>query len=226
VSRTAASLQKLDLSHLTPDDLRNVASLGAYWDTLGWVYAQSGNTEKLKTASRYTYAAWLLTLDGVAGNHLAQIYERLGQKEQAIHAYALALAAPRPDPDTRARLTLLLGGNAQIDELVQKARPELEALHSFSLKGLVKSNVAADFLILLSPEGTDGRSTKVESVKFVSGSASLRRFEEPLKSIDYGAMFPDGSPVKIIRQGKLSCPAGTGDCTFTLIPAGDMRASN
>jgi tetratricopeptide (TPR) repeat protein/transglutaminase-like putative cysteine protease len=226
VSTTAASLRKLDLRHVAPDDLRDVASLGAYWDTLGWVYAQSGDPEKLKTASRYINAAWLLTLDGEAGDHLARIHERLGEKEQAIRAYALALAAPHSDPDTRARLTLLLGGNAQIDDLVHKARPEFNALHSFSLKGLAKNNVAADFLILLSPEGTDGGSTKVESVKFVSGSESLRALEVRVKSFDYGAMFPDASPVKIVRRGTLSCAAGTGNCIFTLIPAGDVPASN
>ena len=226
VSTTAASLQKLDLSHLTSDDLHNVASLGSYWDTLGWVYAQSGDPEKLQTAIRYIRAAWLLTLDGEAGDHLARIFERLGRKKQAIQAYALALAAPRSDPETRARLTLLLGGNAPIDDLVRKARPEFDALHSFTTKGLAKNNAAADFLILFSPEGKDGESTKVESVKFVSGGGSLHHFEEQLRSIDYGAMFPDGSAMKIVRRGTLSCSAGTGNCIFTLIPAAEAHASN
>jgi tetratricopeptide (TPR) repeat protein/transglutaminase-like putative cysteine protease len=226
VSAAAASLQNFDLLHLTPADLRTVANLGAYWDTLGWVYVQSGDPEKLQKARRYINAAWLLNLDGEAGDHLAQIYERLGQKERATHAYTLALAAPHSDPDARARLTLLLGGNAQIDDLVNQARSEFQALHSFSLKGLPQDNVAADFLILLSPEGTDGGSTKVESVKFMSGNESLRPFAERLKSFNYGAMFPDASPVKLVRRGTLSCSAKTGDCTFTLIPASDVQASN
>jgi tetratricopeptide (TPR) repeat protein/transglutaminase-like putative cysteine protease len=226
VAAAAASLEKLELSRLTPADLRNVASLGAYWDTLGWVYVQTGVPEMLQKASRYIKSAWLLNLNGEAGDHLAQLYEKLGPKERAAHAYALALAAPHSDPDTRARLTLLLGGNAQIDGLVNKARPEFEALHSFSLKGLSKENAAADFLVLLSPEGPDGAATRVESVKFVSGNESLRPFAERLRSLDYGAMFPDASPVKVVRRGTLSCSAGAGDCLFTLIPASDVRASN
>lgn len=226
VSTTTANLQKLDLSHVTPADLHTVASLGAYWDTLGWVYVQSGDAEKLQRAVRYINAAWLLNLDGEAGDHLAQIYERLGQKERAVHAYALALAAPHSDLDTRARLTLLLGGNAQIDDLVAKARADFDALHSFSLKGSPKENVAADFLILLSPEGADGRSTTVEAVKFVSGSESLRPFAKRLESLDYGAMFPDSLPVRIVRRGTLSCSAPPTDCIFTLIPGGDVRAPN
>ena len=37
ISATAANLRNIDLS-ISLDHLNEVASIGAYWDTLGWVY--------------------------------------------------------------------------------------------------------------------------------------------------------------------------------------------
>ncbi|HYA34843.1 MAG TPA: tetratricopeptide repeat protein, partial [Candidatus Binataceae bacterium] len=122
VSATSATLRNIDLAHITQEQLDEVESIGAYWDTLGWVYVQKGDLQK---GSAYINAAWQLDQHGEIGDHLAQIYEKLGQKDRAIHAYALALAAPHSVPETRARLMLLLGGNSGIDDLVKKGRPEL-----------------------------------------------------------------------------------------------------
>jgi tetratricopeptide (TPR) repeat protein len=223
VSATAANLRNIDLKSLTPQQLGQVTAIGAFWDTLGWVYFQKGDLQK---ASRYITAGWLLDQHGEVGDHLAQIYDKLGDKDRAIHAYALALAAPHSVPETRARLTLLLKGNAGIDDLVNKARPELVSARSFVLKGLSKEDATADFLILLSPAGADGSSVKIEAVKFLSGSDALQSFVDQLRSLDYHTVFPDASPVKLVRRGTLSCSAKTGDCTFTLARPEDVRAVN
>jgi len=223
VSSTAAALRNIDLKNLTLDQFGQVTSIGAYWDTLGWVYFRKGDLQK---AARYIGAGWALDQHGEVGDHLAQIYEKLGDKDRAAHTYALALAAPHSVPETRARLTLLLGGNAGIDDLVKKARPEMASTRSFPLKGLSKEDAAADFLVLLSPEGADGIAAKVEAVKFVSGTETLRPFEDKLSSLDYGTVFPDASPIKLVRRGTLSCSAKTGDCTFTLILPEDVHAVN
>jgi tetratricopeptide (TPR) repeat protein/transglutaminase-like putative cysteine protease len=223
VSSTAAALRNISLKNLTLDRLTQVTSIGAYWDTLGWVYFRKGDLQK---AARYISAGWMLEQHGEVGDHLAQIYEKLGEKDRAAHTYALALAAPHSVPETRARLTLLLGGNAGIDDLVKKARPDLVSMRSFPLKGLSKEDAAADFLILFSPDGADGTAVKVEAVKFVSGDETLRPFEEKLSSLDYGTVFPDASPIKLVRRGTLSCSAKTGDCTFTLILPEDVHAVN
>jgi hypothetical protein len=39
-------------------------------------------------------------------------------------------------------------------------------------------------------------------------------------------MFPDPSPIRLIRRGTLACSASTGDCTFTLIRPEDVRSVN
>src|SRR6201993_2134832 len=119
VSTTAASLRNMELSNLSLDNLNAVTSISAYWDTLGWVYFQKGDNAK---AEDFVRASWLLNQHGEVGDHLAQIYQKQGEKDRAIHMFALALAAPHSVPETRARLVILLGGNAGIDERVKQAQ--------------------------------------------------------------------------------------------------------
>ena len=220
IADASENLRSVDLAHLTDAALGQMEEIASYWDTLGWIYFQTGDLDR---AMRYIGAAWKLSEDGEAGGHLAQIYEKSGDKERAIHACALALAAPHSLPDTRARLTLLLKGNAQIDDLVNRAKPELEALRTIPAGKLLAEDARADFFILLSPGETKAR---VDAVKFISGSEALRPLSDRLRSLDYGAVFPDASPTKLIRRGTLSCSREAGDCRFVLLPAEDVRSAN
>ncbi len=219
ITATEADLQKIDISHLTPEHLNDVANLGAYWDTLGWVYFRKVD---LTSAERYVRAAWMLDQSGEIGDHLAQIDEQLGQKARAIHEYALALAAPGSLLETRAKLILLLGGNTQIDTLVEQAGPDLAALRRIPAGKLDAEDVQADFLILLSP---GEKSARAEDVRFIGGSDRLMPFSERLRSLDYGAVFPNRTPVKLVRRATLACAAKTGDCTLTLIRPEDLAAA-
>ncbi|MGH9745037.1 MAG: DUF3857 domain-containing protein [Candidatus Acidiferrales bacterium] len=220
VSATAASLRNIALANLSLDNLNAVARIGAYWDTLGWVYFQKGDEAK---ALEFVQASWLLNQHGEVGDHLAQIYEKKGDKQRAIHMFALAIAAPHSVPETRARLVILLGGNTGVDSLVDAARPEHVSLRQFAAGKLLKEDAQADFLVLLSP---GGKSAKVDGVHFVSGSEKLRPFAAKLRELDYGQTFPDASPVKLVRRGTLACSATSGDCKFTLIRPEDVRSVN
>src|ERR1700751_4090632 len=220
VSTTAASLRNIELSNLSLDNLNAVASIGAYWDTLGWVFFQKGDDAK---ALDFIQASWLLNQDGEVGDHLAQIYQKQGEKDRAIHMFALALAAPHSVPETRARLVILLGGNAGIDERVKQAQAELASIRTLRAGKLLKEDAQADFFVLLSP---GGKNAKVDAVKFISGSEKLRPFAAKLRDLDYGSMFPDAAPVKLVRRGTLACSASTGDCVFTVIRPEDVRSAN
>ncbi|MGA8011081.1 MAG: DUF3857 domain-containing protein [Candidatus Acidiferrales bacterium] len=220
VRTTVAALGRIDLQHVTPGQLRLVTSIAASWDTLGWVHFQKGD---LDVAERYIRAAWLLDQNGEMGDHLAQIYEKRGEKGRAIEAYALALAAPHSIPETRARLTLLLGGNSQIDDLVNKALPKLVALRTIPAGKLLEESTSSDFFIALSP---GEKTAHVDSVRFISGSEKLRPLADRLRWLDYGEMFPDASAVKLVRRATLSCPAKNGDCVLILTRAEDARATD
>jgi tetratricopeptide (TPR) repeat protein len=223
VSATAADLAKIDLPHLTAEQAREVSSMGIYWDTLGWAYFQRAD---LDSAERYIRAAWLLDQHGEIADHLAQIYQKRGNKDEAIRTYAIALATPHPNPDTRARLTLLLGGNSKINELVNQAKPTLSALRTLPAGKLLKENAQADFMVLFSPGKAPPHSAHVESVRFLGGNEKLRAFEGRLPSLDYGPMFPNASPVKLVRRGTLSCSAATSECSFILLTPDDVSIGN
>ncbi len=224
IKAACAELAKANVMQFTAEDFAQVSGIGDYWDTLGWIYFQRGDFRK---AQRYVRAAWLLNQRGEVGDHLAQICEKLGEKDAAVHQYAMALAAPHPVPETRARLMLMLGGNAQIDDLVKKARPELEKERMFEVNQATKEDVSADFLILMSPDGAEGQATKIEAVEFVSGSESLRGATGQVKKIDWGTVFPDGSAVNLLRRGTLSCSPAAPKCRFTLsVPEEALKKGN
>ncbi|MGH9714037.1 MAG: DUF3857 domain-containing protein [Candidatus Acidiferrales bacterium] len=220
---TAANLRNVELAHLTLDDLNEVQAIGAYWDTLGWVYFQRGDLDR---AERYIRAAWLLNQHGEVADHLARVLEKRGQKDQAIRTYAMALVAIHSVPETRSRLDGLLGADAKtthIEKLVSRAHDDLSSLRTFPVGKLVSEKAEADFLVLLSPGEKDA---KVDAVQFVSGSEKLRPYAGALRSIHFAGMFPDSSPIRLVRRGTLSCSAATGQCVFVLLLPEDVRTVN
>jgi len=216
VSSTAAALRNLSLDRLTQQDLPLVSSLIAYWDTLGWVHFSEGDLDK---AEKYVAAAWGLGHHGEVGDHLAQIYEKRGDKDDALRTYALSMSGLRPTPETRARLASLAGGDAKADAAVAHYKEELQHLSTVDV-GKATQNGNADFFILLS--GGAKSIARVDAVKFVAGDEKLKSYTEALRTADYHLTFPDDTPVKILRRGTLSCSLATGKCDFVLILPDDV----
>ena len=224
VAATSADLRNIAIERLQPDDLRRTAALSSYWDTLGWVHFQRGD---FAGAEKYIEAAWRLDYHGEVVDHLGQIYEKMGKKQDAITSYALGLAAAHPALETRSRLATLAGGESAVDALVSKAGIELQHLKSFPIgKTLLKgSNGAkqageANFFLVLGP------GPRVEAVRFIHGSENLRPLGELLRGLDFGRVFPDQTPTKLIRRGTLTCKAGDSECTFELEPAESVTSLN
>jgi tetratricopeptide (TPR) repeat protein len=218
VSATAAALRNLSLDRLTPQDLPLVPSLIAYWDTLGWVHFAEGHLDQ---AEKYVSAAWGLGHHGEVGDHLGQIYEKRGDKDKAVHFYALSMSGLRPTSETRVRLAALVGGAAKVDETVAKYKDELQKVRTIDLGKVAKATGNADFFVLLSRGA--GSAATVESVKFVNGDEKLKSFSEALRTADYHVTFPDDTPVKVLRRGVLSCSTLTGNCMFVLMLPDDVR---
>ena len=216
VSATAAALRNLSLDRLTQQDIPLVSSLVAYWDTLGWVHFAEGDFDK---AEKYVSAAWGLGHHGEVGDHLGQIYEKRGEKDQALRTYALSMNGLRPTPETRGRLASLAGGDTKADAAVARYKDDLQHQLTVDL-GKATQTGNADFFILLS--GGAGSTSKVDAVKFVSGDEKLKSFTEALRTADYHLTFPDATPVKILRRGTLSCQM-PNKCEFVLTLPDDVR---
>jgi hypothetical protein len=69
------------------------------------------------------------------------------------------------------------------------------------------------------------KSASVEAVKFISGSPDLRPLAEKLRTLDFGPVFPDALPSKVVRRGTLTCTTA-GACAFTLAPPETVRSLN
>jgi len=217
VSATAAALRNVSLDRISRNDLLLVPSLIAYWDTLGWVEFSEGNLDK---AEKYVAAAWTLGHHGEVGDHLGQIYEKRGDKEHALRAYALSLNGLRPTPETRGRLASVAGGEMKADAAVTKYKDELERLNTVDI-GKATQTGNADFFVLL--DGGAGEVAKVDAVKFVSGDEKLKSYTDALRKGDYHLTFPDDTPVKVLRRGTLSCSIATGKCQFIMLLPDDVR---
>ncbi len=216
VASTAAASRNISLAQLRPQDPSIMIGLAAYWDTLGWVYFAQGELSK---AEKYVRAAWSLGERPDVGDHLAQIYEKQGDKDRAIQAYALALNGVRPDPETRSRMALLLGSDKKVDAIVKQYAPAYGQSRTLTIANPTKAAGTADFFVLLAP------GPKVEDAKLVSGDEKLASFAEALKGAKFDFTFPDDVPAKILRRGKLTCTA-SAPCTFALYLPEDVRSTH
>lgn len=213
VTSVANSLRNVEAANLTIDDLRNVASLAAYWDTLGWVYYQKGD---LDTAEKYLKAAWMLQQHSEVGHHVGAVAEKRGNKAEAIRLYAQGAVAERTVPEARESL-LKLTSAAAIEKLLATAKTELPAYNKIDLPPLgpeVKSPVEAEFYLVFTPDAS--RNAQVSEVKFIKGAESLKTAVEKLKTVKYQLVFPDASPTKIVRRAMVACPKA-GPCTLTFV---------
>ena len=206
------------------DELGAVESIGAYWDTLGWVYFQRGD---LDSAEKYIRAAWRLNGHGEVADHLAQIEAKRGNKDAAEKLYAGAIAAPHSVPESRGRLAALLGvdeKDKKIDEMAAAAQKQIEADQQLPAGSIAKKDASANFFLLVSP-ANDGHG-QVTAAKFRTGSEGLRLASAQLHGLDLGPTFPDGTPTVLIRSAILACHASTDACSIVLANPEDVRTVN
>lgn len=214
VTTIAAGLRNLEAANITIEDLQNVSSLAAYWDTLGWVYFQKGDFD---SAEKYIKASWMIQQHSEVGHHIGAVAEKRGRKDEAIRLYAQGAVADRVRPEARESLLKLVKPDT-VETLLQAAKKELPAYQTLSLAQLLpdlKAPVEAEFYLIITPDAN--RNAQVFDVKFIKGDESLKPLASQLKSIKYQLVFPDASPTKIVRRGTLSCAAKPGACTFRMI---------
>lgn len=214
VTTSANRLRNLDPGNLKLEDLIEVESLAAYWDTLGWIYFQQGEIEK---AEKYIRASWMLQQDGDVGYNMGQIAEELGKKEEAIRYYAQSTALLDSDSDAAESLQRLASKGA-IPALLRTAKQDLRGYNIFNAGHLVpnlRSPIEAEFFLVYAPDAN--RNAQAVDVKFIKGDERLRPLAAQLKTIKYQLVFPDSSPTKIVRRGALLCLPKPGVCTFTML---------
>lgn len=225
VTETAAGTMKVALDTAKPDDYRSAMSLALVWDTLGLAKFRSGD---LTSAEKYLEAAWLLWQHALIGEHLAEVYEREGKKQQATRICRMALAAPgiEDNPGTQEKLEAALRrfGGAEVESVAtnRKSFPllssggielsELRAVKVPLQAELRRESKSATFAIAIE------NGQKTVQAKFVTGANELRPAAKALATANYRQPFPDETPARILRMGLLSCSKYMKECTLVLLP--------
>jgi tetratricopeptide (TPR) repeat protein/transglutaminase-like putative cysteine protease len=207
VSSVSADLRNVSIDKVSMREIEQVNSLSAYWDTLGWVHFHRGGLDK---AEKFIAAAWQMAQHGEEGDHLAQIYEKHGNRELAIKTYAMAASTKTPFPEAREHLLALVKDQKKAESLMKQAATELEAMRTVKLANDGKVAGSADFLVVLAPG-------KVDAVKFLRGDEALRACSDRLSAARFNALFPDDTPTKLVRRGTLTCPKDSKECQFVLL---------
>jgi len=199
----------ISLERPTYEDVRGMAELGGDWDTLGWTHFAMNHLEQ---AEKYLKAAWSLYESSTIGDHLAQVYEKEGKKQESIQTYAQVIAGGNSPEESMEHLTALEGDAALADRDVEAARANLARLHDVEVKFHAADASRAEFFLLFR------KGPEVADVKFIGGSDLLRDAARAIRIVKFDVLFPDDGPTQIIRRGILACGADSFSCHLLLIP--------
>lgn len=209
----SARLQSISLDHLTAAQLNFVTWIAAYWDTRGWIYFLGGDAVN---AESYVEASWRLYPSTAVGDHLAQIYEKAGRKEDAIRTYAMAVAAddlntrfkPKQEDlaDAKKRLKSL---EPNVDAAIEHGRTDLAQLRVISIPNPSKVSGQGDFVMRVA-------SGKKIEAKRISGDNTLEPFAQALAGADMIIPIPRNVNVEIPLRGTLTCKSGDALCRFAI----------
>jgi len=182
------------------------------------------------------------------GEHLAEIYEKLGKRKEAEQTYLLALAAAPRIPATSSTTSFRPGTQAGGDQALadkilagyekltghkplmtetrrlpnghwtQTPYQDLTEQRMVQLGKVAGMSGWAVFSVVFSP----GR---VKSVTFQSGDQSMKSLTESLKAAHYAVEFPAGSHARLLRKAEVTCTDAHGCVVMLTIPAQAQRTS-
>ena len=169
---------------------------------------------------KYVRSAWQVRSIGEIGDHLGQIYEKQGQKEEAEKFYAMAMAAAGAMAETQLRLGSLVGGSVEADRMAKEATASLAESHTIAIKNAKGAEETGEFWVLVVP------GLKISAAKFISGDAELRGLTDILQSTMFPETFPDDKEIKLLRRGKLACLKNADPCRLLISSADTVRSVN
>jgi uncharacterized protein HemY/transglutaminase-like putative cysteine protease len=187
----------------------------ASWDTLGWILYREG---KLDAAKSMLSAAWRASLRAEVGAHLGQVYEAMGQKDQAAAAYAFAQAALTKNvpPDVRAEIT---DGIAQLKAAGAKpagaSAISLQDLRTYKISRPASVNGWGTFRLEITTVGV------IESQQ-MSGEKQIAGIKKAVDGMKFPELLPPDSKAHLLRSAVVSCPSGP-TCEVVIVPDGSLQ---
>jgi Tfp pilus assembly protein PilF len=221
---------KFQAADLQPADLTLPIGLAAFWDTLGWVHFRMRHFD---LAEKYLDASWALDQDSQVAGHLGEVYQAQGKRSAALHMYRLALSsAPDQTPIDSAGSGLIefmmdmrrriedLGGDA--DTPLTKEADELRVMRIVHLPRVLQGTAVAEFFLVFAPD-SKAPGFKIDALTFVNGAEKVKAVSSALKPDYFKVVFPDQSPMRILRRGVLGCYEHSG-CSFVLTNPRDVHS--
>lgn len=217
------SITKLEEASATvTTDQVNSAAFGranlliASWDTLGWILFKEG---KLDQAKPLLSAAWNASLRAEIGDHLGQVDEALGQKDEAATAYGFARTACNSNTpqDVHAHIV------ESLQRLNVAGAKEKTGTGTQALQDLRTYKVAK-------PAGTSGWGTfrleittagVIESQQ-MSGESHISGVKSALDKMKFSELLPPDSKAHLLRSAVVSCSMGP-TCDVVLVPDGGLQ---
>lgn len=208
IDAIAQQTRDFSLEYVHSEHVYHTQRISMYWDTLGWIRFQAGD---LREAEKYVHGALMLGPSSVISDHLGQIYEKQGRKEDAIRMYQMALAAEQPPAGARERLAALLAPETNIDAQIEAGHIKLKEFETIAVKNTGQLEGTAEFWILLSPPPGPTEA------KFITGEPKLARFAKDLQNVTYPNSFPEATQLKLLRRGRLWCAPPSSDCELMMV---------
>jgi hypothetical protein len=84
-------------------------------------------------------------------------------------------------------------------------------MRTIKLPRLTPGTANAEVFLLLGP------GSKIQDVKFISGSDELKSAVSALSTASINQPFPDDGPTRLVRRGMLGCYPTAG-CSLVLLP--------
>jgi predicted Zn-dependent protease len=188
----------------------------ASWDTLGWILFREN---KLDEAKPLVLAGWRNALIPEEGDHLGQIDEAMGKKEDAISAYLMAAVAIQGNnvpPAVRQHIT------ESIARLKGAGIQTPSAVGAQTLQDLRTYKIAR-------PEGVSGwgtfrlqiDTTGVIASQQMSGEQKLANITEAINAMKFPDLLPPQSKAHLLRSAVVSCSVGN-TCELVLVPRSNL----
>lgn len=211
----------ISASQSTNNDFALADLLSMTWDTLGWTLFREG---KPAEARPFILAAWLNDFNPEVADHLGNIDEALGDKQQAILDYSYSkVAAQAHSPGYDVTSTIEADyGRLHATGLAPRQNVDAEALQALRTFHLDRPDGAkgwGSFRIVLTAKGV------VLDTHQSSGDRKLAAVQPVLLKMLFPDLVPPGSRARLLRTVVVSCSRGS-TCDLVFIPSGDPQVAN
>lgn len=189
------------------------ANLAASWDTLAYILLIQ---HKAADAEPYFNAAWVNRQDIAVANHLAQTWEALGRKGDALAMNRLALttegAANSKDDyaEVKASIARLEKAGVKADGSSHAVPETLQAMRTHHIQKPAGAHGGGTVRVQVG-------STGITAATLVTGDASLKPALARLQQLPFPRAAPAGSPARVLRDAVLYCGKTSAECDFVFM---------